>query len=62
VNHGSLCACTACILARAYDGFTPESDAQAQVDMVLARRRREDGIASILADTAGPTNHDRDAR
>jgi hypothetical protein len=64
VNHGGLCPCTACVLARAYDGATPEADASAQVEMTaiwLRFERRTSGIESILADT-GLTNHDRDAR
>jgi hypothetical protein len=62
VNHGPRCVCTVCTLANIYDGRSPAEDADAQIEMALAYRRRADGIESILADTAGVTNHDRDAR
>jgi hypothetical protein len=62
VSHGRRCLCTVCTLANIYDGRTSTEDAGAQVEMALAHRRRADGIESILADTAGSTNHDRDAR
>jgi hypothetical protein len=65
MNHGPRCLCTVCTLANIQDGRSAAEDAAAQVEMTsgfLAFCRRRDGVESILADTAGPTNHDRDAR
>lgn len=65
MTHGKHCPCTACVLARAYDGTTAEEDLTSQQTMAaewLELARQRDGIADILSDEAGVTSHDRDSR
>lgn len=58
MNHGHLCGCTCCTLARAYDGHTTESDAQAQRDMAAAWA----SIDGLLDDTEPMLSSERDTR